>query len=186
MFKKIWLLGPLIMIWGLISCDKDPMGERNYVTEPFSVNHFNFNTQVFSLASEDASLTIEEAQQNRHIGFIQRASINTEAANKMGFELRFAIDPQKYEVSFNRAEATIVTTSLEEITVPVQLELTNTEQDGLHSFLTYQVKTSTLEQAINKEEFKHVSFILYSEYKLKKGKKTSEPRNMRFMVYVKS
>lgn len=186
MFKKTWFLLPLIMLLGLVSCDKDPMGERNYLVEPFFVNHFHLNTQVFTLAAEEFPLTIEESQQNRHIGFIQRSDIDIEQADQMGFELRFAIDPKKYEVTFNRAEATIVTTSLQEITVPVHLELINTEEDGLHSFLTYQVETSALEQAINKEEFKHVSFILYSEYTLKKGKKTTEPRNMRFMVYVKS
>lgn len=190
MIKRLWLLAPLLLILGLISCDKDSIQQRNYLTEPFIVDKFTLNGQVFKIAPDDgdehALLNMEEAQQNRHVGFIQREDINNDELNQFSYELKFVIDPKKFDVEFSNAEATIVNTDFEETVVPVYLELVDTETNRDHAFLTYKVNTSSLSEAINKQEFKHISFIVYSEYKEKKGKKTVEPRNMRFMVYVKS
>ncbi len=185
-YKWIAIVSAIFIMIGLYSCDQDPLQQRNYLQEPFAIDKLKLSDQTFNRDSSGFVLVIEEIQSNKQVGFIQKAEIETDMIDKISFELTIAVDPKRYDVAFESGEVIIMSSDMTETNQSVSMELTNTREEREHSFLTYEVKINALDHAIAKTDFRHASFQLKTNYIEKKGKKNTEPRSMRFMVYTKS
>lgn len=185
-YKWITLLSAIFMMIGLTSCEQDPLQQRNYLLEPFVIDKLQLSGQEFNTDSSSAVFVIEEVQTNKQVGFIYKEDIEADHINQISFELTLAIDPKRYDVEFESGEVVVMYADLTDNTHPVSMQLINTREEREHVFLTFKVSSNQLEQSIAKEDFRHASFQMKANYKEKKGKKKTEPRSFRFMVYTKS
>lgn len=185
-YKWIAVISAIFIMIGLYSCNQDPLQQRNYLQEPFAIDKLKMSDQVFNTDSTSAIFVIEEIQSNKQVGFIYRDDIDSDDINRISFELTLAIDPKRYDVEFESGSVIIMTSDLSDTEQSVSMELINTREEREHSFLTYEVSSNQLEHPLSKEEFRHASFQMKTNYIEKKGKKKTEPRSLRFMVYTKS
>lgn len=183
--SKLVLLFPVLILFFLTSCEKDPYQEINYLQVPFIIDSFKLNNTFFTLDDKDKPLEIEEKQTNRSVGFILKDQIEDNTIDKLELELSLPIDPKRYDVDFHTMKATIKTTD-NNWDEQVKLEKIESYKNQNIEYLKYKIIIDNFASEVTKDNFRYYTLELQSIYKEKKRKKKEEPRTLHIMIYAKS
>src|SRR5690554_4828610 len=183
--RNLVLLFPILILFFLVSCEKDPYQEINYLQVPFIIDSFKVNNTLFTLDDKDKHLEIEEKQTNRSVGFILKDHIEENSIDKLELELSLPIDPKRYDVDFHTVKAAIKTND-NNWDEQLKIEKTESYKNQNIEYLKYKIIIDNFTEEVNKENFRYYTLELQSTYKEKKRKKKEEPRTIHIMIYAKS